>query len=177
MRYLKNFTSYSTNEGYNLNTLKAYVDSDNKLYVRIKNKPGIHQVLNIDVNDIHNGKLRVKSMEDDGQEIDITHDDIEKSITQDEYTQQDMNPDTISENVDTADPEVIDIDAWLTFEDGQDGSYSVHLVGTKEEAIKIIGTDEPESIYDDGAIEPVKIKLMNKNGKWVIVSNSYVPIG
>lgn len=63
--------------------------------------------------------------------------------------------------------EKIVIDAWMTFEDGQDGSYSIQLFGSREEAVKKLGK-EPEVLYEDGGIEKVKIEIVNKGGKWVI---------
>lgn len=62
----------------------------------------------------------------------------------------------------------LEIDAWVTFQDGQDGSYSIHIFGTKAEAVKDLGTDSPETLYDDGGMEKIKIKLVNKDGKWTI---------
>ncbi len=83
MKHLKTFENFIITEGYNLNTLKAYIDTDNKLYVKIKNSDDTYQVLDINVKSIHDGTLKLKSI-NTNKNITITHDDIVKSITEDE---------------------------------------------------------------------------------------------
>ncbi len=81
-KYIKDNCVLSTNEGYNLKTLKNAVENGNNLYVKIKDTPGIYKVLEVDAKDIHNGDLKVKDISSDNSEvIAIAHDDIAKTIT------------------------------------------------------------------------------------------------
>ncbi len=72
--------------------------------------------------------------------------------------------------------ESIEIEAWATFTDGQDGSYNIHLFGTREEAVEDIGTDSPQTLYDDGGFQKFKLKLVQKDGVWTIKKGGvYIP--
>lgn len=84
---IKKFEQF-INEGYNLNTLKSYIDKGNKLWVRVDpnvdypGKESDHEdleVKDIDVEDIHDGTIAVESPS--GEQIFIQHDDIIKTIT------------------------------------------------------------------------------------------------
>jgi hypothetical protein len=57
----------------------------------------------------------------------------------------------------------IEISAWAIMQDGKDGSVSSQLVGTKEEAIEILGGLPGESFYVDGGLEEVTIKITKKS--------------
>lgn len=72
--------------------------------------------------------------------------------------------------------EKIKIDAWVTFQDGQDGSYSVRIFGSRKEAVESLGK-EPEVLYEDGGIDKVELEIVNKDGKWILKSNDYASFG
>lgn len=91
---IKKFNQF-LNEGYNLNTLKSYIDTGNKLWVRVEKEGEDLEVKDIDVKDIHDGSLRVELPS--GEETNINHDDIVKTIT---HTQKNVNEDlTLNENI------------------------------------------------------------------------------
>lgn len=84
---IKKFNQF-LNEGYNLNTLKSYIDTGNKLWVRVEKDGEDLEVKDIDVKGIHDGSLRVELPS--GEETNINHDDIVKTIT---HTQKNINED------------------------------------------------------------------------------------
>ncbi len=61
------------------------------------------------------------------------------------------------------------LNVWLTYSDGQDGSYFVTIQNTKEEALEQLGSTEEEidtgNVYDYGYMQEVEIEI--ENGKLV----------
>ncbi len=62
------------------------------------------------------------------------------------------------------------VTVFATYTDGQDGSFSVSLHGTKEEALEDLGKTEEEleegNIYEDGAMEELNLEF-DENGKLI----------
>jgi len=59
------------------------------------------------------------------------------------------------------------IKLWLSAQDCGDGSNSVYINNTKEEALKSLGKQSEEEIdnyYDDGMIEEIELEI-DQNGK------------
>jgi hypothetical protein len=60
------------------------------------------------------------------------------------------------------------INLWLTSKDCGDGSYTVSIVNTKEEALEILDRTEEQlsegNTYEDGYLEEITLEL-DENGK------------
>lgn len=61
------------------------------------------------------------------------------------------------------------LNVWLTYSDGQDGSYLVTIQNTKEEALEQVGSTEEQlatgNTYDYGYMEEFEIEI--EDGKLV----------
>ncbi len=65
----------------------------------------------------------------------------------------------------TGDNPTENINVWIAFTDDHDGSYSIKMFNSREEAVDELGCD-PESIYDDGAIKKASLSFDKINNKW-----------
>lgn len=70
------------------------------------------------------------------------------------------------------------IKLFAAFRDGWDGSYSVKLFGTRDEALKHLDRTEEQleddNVYEDGAIEETEIEI-DENG--VIITPGRMSFG
>ena len=115
---------------------------------------------------LHDGFDEVyDELEDLFSGADMSSDDKYKSMSRHDAAEEFRNTLPPEEGGPTRE---IEVEPWLTFMDGQDGSYSIALHGTREEAAARLGTDNPATTYDDGALEPIKFKVILKNGKYII---------
>ena len=71
----------------------------------------------------------------------------------------------------------ISVKIFAACSDGGDGSVSVHLVNTREEALeKLDRTEEELENGCFGMIEKVTVNLVEKDGKWVLKDSIYLNI-
>lgn len=157
---------YSTNEGFNLNTLSAYVKSGNKLYVKVEGMPGIYKVIEVSPEDIHVGKLKVQDVldTDDSEVITIDHDEIEKTLTEEQFEGTKKTNEGFFDNYFNK-KEKAAADNILDFLLNEWGGVSMETIcakfkDTSEKEIREI-LDELEDVklvnYEDGTYMPTKM--------------------
>ncbi len=70
------------------------------------------------------------------------------------------------------------IKLFASYSDGQDGSFSIALHNTREEALERLGRTEEElkkgCFYEDGAIEPLELEI-DSSGK--LMNNVSISVG
>lgn len=68
----------------------------------------------------------------------------------------------------------------LVFSDGQDGSYTINIVPTKEKGLEILDRTEEQleegTVYEDGVIKEVTLDIEEKNGKFFLKKGCTVSI-